>query len=407
MLQQPSSLVTPAAKSKQPSSPEKPTPSPYEKYEYLIRYGTQVLCLLHPEKGCTYLSKNFSEITGNEAKDFSGRRIYDIVHPDSHDRFADLLLKNSAHTFPYTLHVKLKQGDGQWQWYACVMHRPETGSEDYICVLENIDNHVQAQSTLQKAKLEAELALSTRSEFLANMSHDLRTPLNAVIGFAQIIEEQMFGEVNSQYLDYARHIQESGHDLLAKIEDLLEMASIDSGRVSLNRSEVSLNDMLKHVIASQAHHAANNDVLIEYAPPACGNLMLFVDRMKMQHIVGHLIANAIKFSHRGGKVSIEAMSTNDGGVELRVADHGVGMNEQKLHDLRATLEEGNCWGVGGTCTIGLGLALTREFVVMHGGEVEIHSSIGDGTMVDITLPEECVRTRLAASPTPEYEQVAG
>ncbi|MGE3714369.1 MAG: histidine kinase dimerization/phospho-acceptor domain-containing protein [Alphaproteobacteria bacterium] len=361
--------------------------------------------MLHPKKGCNYLSKNFADITGNEAVDFLAEDFYNLLHPDSRERLSAQLLESNAHHFPSTLHLKLKQGDGSYQWYACVVHQPEDGSEDYVCVLENIDTHVQAQSTLQKAKLEAELALSTRSEFLANMSHDLRTPLNAVIGFAQIIEEQMFGNVNPQYLDYARHIQESGHDLLAKIEDLLEIASIDAGRVSLNRTDVSLNDMLRHVIAAHSHHAANNDVLIEYAPPACGNMLLHVDRMKTQHIIGHLLANAIKFSHRGGKVSVEALSTEDKGILLRVVDHGVGMNEQKLHALRETLNAGNCWGVGGTCTIGLGLALTREFVVMHGGEVDIQSAIGDGTVVTLTLPEECVRNQTVMMP--EYAQVAG
>lgn len=377
-----------------------------QKYDYLTGLGTQALCLIHPEKGCTYLSKNFTDLTGHRAADCRGKGFFAIIDPESVERIQLTLQEDSRHTLPKTLHIKLQHADDSWQWYSCGIHQPDNKkSREYVCILENIHHHVQAQNTLQKAKVEAELALSTRSEFLANMSHDLRTPLNAVIGFAQIIEEQMFGQVNPQYLDYARHIQESGHDLLAKIEDLLEIACIDGGRATLDRKEVSLNAMLRQAIAGQSHHAVNADVLVEYAPPATGDVMLNVDRVKLQHCISHLVANAVKFSHRGGKVSLAAHKTEQNGIVLRIADHGIGMSDSRLQELKATLQQGSCWGVGGTCSIGLGLALTREFVVMHGGEVEISSAIGDGTTVDISLPEECVA--VIATPLKKLTPVAG
>ncbi len=380
--------------------------SPKEKYEYLSEYGTQILAMLSVGNGCTYLSKNFETITGNLPEDCVNLGFYDIMQKDYHERLHELLELATHENKAQTLHCKLKHDNGEYQWYSFTIHpakQKDAGS--CVCILENIHESVQAQATLQKAKMEAELALSARSEFLNNMSHDLRTPLNAVIGFAQIIETEMFGEVNSQYLEYAKHIQESGYDLLAKIEDLLEIANIDSGRVRVDKVDVQLNELLKHAIATQAHHAATAEVFIEYAPPPSGDIALHVDRTKLQHIMGHLIANALKFSHRGGKVTIEAEVDAEGQFVLRVCDHGIGMSKSKLGDIIEALKESNCWSIGNTGNIGLGLALTREFVALHGGEISLQSATGDGTTVEIRLPESCVRETQRKQPF--YAQVAG
>lgn len=366
--------------------------SPKEKYEYLSEYGTQILAMLSAQNGCTYLSKNFEALTGNMPENCVNQGFYSILQKDYHERLNDLLELVTHENKSHTLHCKLKHGNGEFQWYSLTIHpakQKDAGS--CVCILENIHESVQAQSTLQKAKMEAELALGARSEFLNNMSHDLRTPLNAVIGFAQIIETQMFGQVNPQYLEYARHIQESGYDLLAKVEDLLEVANIDSGRIQVDKSDTNLSELLKHAIASQAHHAANSDIFIEYAPPACGDILLHVDRTKFQHIIGHLLANAIKFSHRGSKVTIEADIDEQNHFVLRVCDHGIGINASKLESIVSALQQSNCWSIGNTGNVGLGLALTREFVALHGGEIAIHSEVGDGTTVEIRLPEDCLR----------------
>ncbi len=362
------------------------------KYEYLSEYGTQILVMISPQSGCTYLSRNFESITGNAPESCVNQGFYDILQDDYHERLNELLGVVTQENKQQTLHCKLKHGDGEWQWYSMTIHpakQKDAGS--CVCILENIHENVLVQASLQKAKMQAELALSARSEFLNNMSHDLRTPLNAVIGFSQIIESQMCGQVSPQYLEYAKHIQESGYDLLAKIEDLLEVANIDSGRVRIDKSDVSLNALLKQAISAQAHHAMNADIFVEYAPPPGGDILLHVDRTKFQHILGHLLANAIKFSNRGSKVTIEADIDDDHQFVLRVSDHGVGMNETKLAEIIDALKESNCWSIGNTGNIGLGLALTREFVALHGGEITIQSEVGDGTTVEIRLPESCLR----------------
>ncbi len=361
-----------------------------EKYNYITEYGTQILCLFTPSGSCTYLSRNFEKLTNQQVSAAYGDAFFSLIHPDFRERLQNSLrpISTSAEmeAKAQILRLKMQHADSKYYWYQFTLH---SEPENYVCLIENIHEHMQTQSTLQKARLEAELALRARSEFLANMSHELRTPLNAVIGFSQIMEKGVFGEINNpQYSSYIRHIQESGHDLLAKIEDLLEIANIDAGRVSLEYEEIYINDLVRHVIKTQSHHANAAKVSLSYVPK--GNVLLFVDRIKIQHILGHLVANAIKFNHTGGEVTIEVNREGKSGIRLSIHDDGVGINDLKCHDIRESLQQDNCWAAKNNHHIGIGLALTKEFITLHGGTVEINSSNGIGTTVSITLPRECI-----------------
>lgn len=380
-------------------SPSLPAPdtindglTPEQKYQYLAEYGTHVLCLINVEKGCTYLSRNFESITGLKCDKYLGDKLFGIIHGDHQKRFKEFLTARIPEDKPQHFRCKLRHSDKKWYWYDFLIHSKHGGMRgEYVCILENIHDSILAQNSLQKAKLEAELALRSRSEFLSNMSHELRTPLNAVIGFAQIIESEIFGKINNpQYLEYIKHIQESGYDLLAKIEDLLEISNIDAGRVTLSQEEVYISDIFRHVLETQMHHAMSAQVTLETAPmPA--NILVFVDRLKLQHILGHLVANAIKFSPQGTTITLNATAARDA-LQISVRDTGTGMTDAKLNAITRALQEESCWTtVADNNTIGLGLALTREFVALHGGRVDVSSKPADGTTITISLPEACIR----------------
>jgi len=376
--------------------------TPEQKYQYLAEYGTHVLCLINIPKGCTYLSRNFESITGLKCEKLLGEKLFGIIHSDHQKRFKELLTTRIPEDKPKHFRCKLKHSDKKWYWYDLLIHSKHGGSRgEFVCILENIHDTIIAQSTLQKAKLEAELALRSRSEFLANMSHELRTPLNAVIGFSQIIESEIFGKIdNPQYLDYIKHIQESGYDLLAKIEDLLEIANIDAGRVTLSKEEVYISDIFRHVLDTQTHHAMSAQVTLD-TPTLPANILLNVDRLKLQHILGHLVANAIKFSPQGTTITLNAAVTKSG-LRICVKDTGTGMTDVKLNAIVTALQEDNCWTTAtDNNAIGLGLALTREFVALHGGQVDISSKPADGTIITISLPESCV-SRVGNQQDSEY-----
>jgi len=401
---EPPPVAPPAAKIEPPAQPkiqpqaQPPAHPPEEKYHYLTQYGTQILCLMDAEKGCLYLSSNFPKLTGLKAKKCLGKDFYGIIHGDFRARFKSILA-NTKGKPAVPFRCKLQHDDKKWYWHQFNIYpKKEGGPGEFVCIIENINDSMLAQNTLQKAKLEAELALRARSEFLANMSHELRTPLNAVIGFSQIIESEMFGKINNpQYVEYVKHIQESGYDLLAKIEDMLEIANIDAGRVQLSREEVSAGDILRQVAEAQKHHA--NAAKINLIPEKATDLLLHVDRLKLQHILGHLVANAIKHSSEGSRVTIACKKTESSQVEFTVHDNGSGMSDVKLAAIITALQEEHCWASDSNRNIGLGLALTREFAALHGGRVAITSTPGKGTTVTVNLPKNCIR--IAAIKKPE------
>ena len=395
-----------APSSRQLAAPEKAPEgvSPEEKYHYLTQYGTQALCLLAPGGQCNYASSNLETITGHAPETLVAEGLLSLMQDDFRERFAQLLAQPTPPSHPHQFRCKLRHADGKHYWYMLLLHsRPEGES---VCVLENVHDTMVIQNTLQKARLEAELALRARSEFLANMSHDLRTPLNAVIGFAQIMENQIFGKIeNPQYLEYAKHIQESGYDLLSKIEDLLEIANIDAGRVSLDRSTAKLADIMRQVCEAQQHHAQSAKVALEYQP-LDGDALLYVDRLKLQHILGHLLNNAIKHSPAGSRISISSAVTEKNELSLRIHDQGSGIAPAKLADIMETLQQEHCWTAKNNQHIGIGLALAKEFVSLHNGALHITSKPQQGTTVQLTLPADCIRSHQSQREH-EYIQAAG
>ena len=367
--------------------------SPQEKYDYLSEYGAHILCMLSADKGCTYLSRNFETITGHTCVEQLGEHFYSIIHRDYHVRIHELLSTPATDPQPKQLRCKLQHADKKWYWYSFLIHPKRDGKQgEFVCVVENINDNMVTQNTLQKARLEAELALRSRSEFLANMSHELRTPLNAVIGFSQIIESGIFGKIEiPQYMEYIKHIQESGFDLLAKIEDLLEIANIDAGRVTLTREEVPVSDILRMVMEAQTHHANAANIILAFDATQ-KDIVLYVDRLKLQHILGHLVANAIKFSQAGATITLKATPSAQG-LDIGVHDTGAGIPEDRLSAIITALQEDNCWATASdNRSIGLGLALTREFVALHGGQVTVTSKPSEGTSITIELPIDCIRT---------------
>lgn len=380
-----------ATKSRAKNTPSHTSISPKEKYDHLTEYGTQMLALFATDGACTYLSQNFARLTGYDAAHNFESCFFEFVQPDARERLCELIRLQHSSPTPQVFRCKLRHANHQNQWYMFMLHpKKEATQSDVVVVLENIHENILAQNTLQKARQEAELALRSRSEFLANMSHDLRTPLNAVIGFSQMITSEMFGKIdNPHYADYAQHIQASGYDLLSKIEDLLEIASLDAGRVSLDCSNVFFGELMKHVVDAQAHHANSKHVKLVCDATHNGQ-ELHIDRVKVQHMLGHLVSNALKNCKAGDKINIRTSKLKDGSFRIRVIDNGCGIDEIKLRNIQTALQQTNCWTSKDSHSIGLGLALTKEFIELHGGHCVVDSEIGVGTSVDIVLPCECV-----------------
>ncbi len=258
-------------------------------------------------------------------------------------------------------------------------------------------NEVEAE--LRHAREEAEKANQAKSRFLANMSHELRTPLNAVIGFSEIIADQHLGNVDPpRYRDYASDIRESGHRLLALVDDILDLSKIESGGESLDLEPCNVRNLIPTTLktAEPQSQRNGNEILVEMPDL---DIEIVSDMAKVLSILTNLVGNAAKFT-RNGRISVKVsqdLAADRIGIEI--SDTGIGMHVDHADSLfdDFTLHDNLVSRVyGGT---GLGLTITRHYCRMLNGEFSLQSEIGKGTTAKVSLParsEALEDTRAAA-----------
>jgi len=250
----------------------------------------------------------------------------------------------------------------------------------------------QSVLAIQNARLFREIADKSRqlevasrhkSEFLANMSHELRTPLNSIIGFSEVLSEGMFGEVNAKQAEYLRDILESGQHLLSLINDILDLSKIEAGRMELELTDFDLPSTVENALTLVRERALRRGITLGHeVDERLG--MIHADERKVKQVLLNLLSNALKFTPEGGRVDVRAR--NHGAMaEISVTDTGVGIAPE---DQDAVFEEFRQVGaaskkVEGT---GLGLALSRKFIELHGGCIGISSQLGLGSTFTFTIP---------------------
>ena len=248
------------------------------------------------------------------------------------------------------------------------------------------------QDRLIAAKDEAEAASRAKSEFLANMSHELRTPLNAIIGFSQIIKDQSMGPVGvARYAEYAKDIFGAGEHLLALINNVLDISKIQAGKFSLKEEPVDLQEIVQGSLAAVSAQALKNKVTLMVDLPA-SLPGVRADAVAMRQIVINLLSNAVKFTSEGGEVTVAGERSLDGGLDLSVADTGIGMTEDEIKialEPFRQVENALTKKYEGT---GLGLPIARRLVELHGGRLDIASKTNTGTVIRVHLPRERVLT---------------
>ena len=231
---------------------------------------------------------------------------------------------------------------------------------------------------------ELEVANQHKDEFLASMSHELRTPLNAIIGFSEVMLERLFGEVNAKQEEYLHDILSSGRHLLSLINDILDLAKIEAGRMELEPAEFDLPQAIDNALVLVRERALRRGITLEQSiDPRLGEIK--GDERKIKQVLLNLLSNAVKFTPEGGRIDVRAVRA-DGAAEISVADTGVGIAPE---DHATVFEEFRQVGSDyarkheGT---GLGLALARKFVELHGGTIRVESQVGQGSTFTFTIP---------------------
>jgi two-component system cell cycle sensor histidine kinase PleC len=246
----------------------------------------------------------------------------------------------------------------------------------------------ETEKQLRQAKEAAEIASRAKSEFLANMSHELRTPLNAVIGFSQMIGEEILGPVGRlEYKEYARDIHNSSLHLLQIINDILDVSKIEAGMATLHGAEIDYADVAESCRRLVSAKAVSSGIGLRIEM-ALDLPIIWADERMLKQVTLNLLSNALKFTPKGGSISLSAGPHEGGGLVIRVADTGIGIateDFEKIFRPFGQVDSSLSRRFEGT---GLGLPLTKGLVELHGGTIALESEVGRGTVVTIHLPKQ-------------------
>jgi len=256
----------------------------------------------------------------------------------------------------------------------------------FVSVQEDITDEFEKVELLNQALIEANEANDAKSQFLANMSHELRTPLNSVIGFSEVIAQEIYGKIqNGKYLEYASHINTSSRFLLELINDLLNISQIEIGKVNIDEAEIDLSEIIETSLNIVRQQADDNQLALNFA--AQDNLpTLIADHRYVSQILINLLSNAIKFTDPQGSIILRTNIHSNGELEIIVTDTGIGIPAEEIPlVLEPFGQVADSWtrDHGG---VGLGLAICKELMELHGGNLSITSKVGKGTSVTITFP---------------------
>ena len=372
-----------------------------EKYRSLVDNIPDVVWTADSNRDLIYISANVVKVLGFHADELLGGQSWlNRIHPEDAARVEQAYQKLFSDGEKFDVEYRSCRQDGEWIWLhnRALATRPLEGILCADGIFKDITQRRQSEAAIQQTKDAAEAANLAKSQFLANMSHELRTPLNAIIGFSEMLADKMFGELNDRQFKYSNNILNSGRHLLQLINDILDLAKVEAGHLELMRNTFSVAKALAEVQTIVKTLANKKHLLLE--SNVAENLPeLFADEAKFKQIMYNLLSNAIKFTPDGGKVFVSADIRNadhgDSVLQIAVTDTGIGI---KLNDQERVFKEfeqvDSSYGRQQQGT-GLGLALTRRLVEMHGGKILVASEGVEGKGSTFTFSIAIPKTETA------------
>ncbi|MEO3428183.1 PAS domain-containing sensor histidine kinase [Pelagibius sp. CAU 1746] len=266
------------------------------------------------------------------------------------------------------------------------------GTPMLVGFFRDISRRIQREKDLREARIQADAANRSKSQFLANVSHELRTPLNAIIGFSEVFRDELLGPLgHEKYVEYAGDLNSAGRQLLEIINDILDMTSLDVGRLKIDDELVDVAEMAEACLRLVRPAAVEKS--IELAQEAGPLPALLADARVLRQMLLNLLSNAVKYTPAGGRVTLRAEVGPGGGVELEVADNGIGMAVDQVPHLLEPFTRADDSYTQAQQGTGLGLTLTKRMIEAHGGRLSIVSTPGEGSRISLIFPPERTKPR--------------
>ena len=353
--------------------------------EFYIDNMHDGLCVLDKDSRIVDINPAFTQMLGYTKEEVAGRSVFDLFDEDNKKILAaEFEKRDKGEPSTYEINILRKDHTGIpiiTSGSPIIEDGVMTGK---IGIYTDISFLKALQEQLEFKNAELEKANKAKSDFLASMSHELRTPLNAIMGFSEVLLERNFGELNQKQEEYINDVLEAGEHLLSLINDILDLARVESGQMMFEPSEFYVRDIVEQSITMVKERALRHYINLsdEIAPDVA---MVFADERKLKQVIYNLLTNAIKFTPDNGSVSL-VVSKADQDVMFTIEDTGIGIPEEamsrlfypfsQIRLLHPSIHEGT----------GLGLSIVKAIIELHGGKIWVESKVGKGSKFSFTIP---------------------
>ena len=345
---------------------------------------------VHSDWKIIYANSAAAGIFGYDPAEFIGLDLRQLIAPEERDAISSLRDRRLAGDVdaPERYEVGGVRKDGAALVFETFSRLVDWDGKPAIqATILDVTERKNVETYLMYAKETAERADRAKTEFLGNMSHEFRTPLNAIIGFSQMIKDQMMGEALPQYVEYAGAINSSGVHLLDVVNDLLDVASIESGTLTISEEIVDLVDACKACERMLRHRAHKSQVIVSLQVPD-KPIRFKGDLRRLKQILINLVGNAIKFTDPDGRVTLSAEVDEKGRARLVVTDTGIGIPKEHLSHIFNPFYRVDTHYISQREGTGLGLPLVKTLADLHGAAIEIESEPGVGTRMFVIFPPQ-------------------
>jgi len=359
--------------------------------ENILKLAPEAVIIADRDRNIRLFNYGAERIFGHRANDVIGQSV-DILMParfhSQHEKHVQRFEESSE---DYSLmderdEIAGLRKDGTEFPASASVSKLEFGGEPLFTVmLQDISERRQADEERRNALVEAEQANQAKSEFLATMSHEFRTPLNAILGFSEMLRAQYFGPLGAEnYKGYADDIYYSGQHMLGLVNDVLDISAIEAGKRVMSKKELNINELLEDCVRNVKNAADRSGIYLtleipDTSPP------LYADQKSATQVVFNLLSNAIKFTKRHGEIEVST-NVSDGNTMIVIADTGIGIPADKLPTITESFAQANTNPHNTQEGTGLGLAIVKSLVETQGGKLSIESELGKGTTVTVAFP---------------------